>query len=230
MTNDGALQIKAARVAGAMYVFTIILGILYMSFIDTRLVVPGDATMTANNILANELLFRIGVAGDLILFACVVVLSLGLYLVLREVHRGLALLALLWRLTEAIIGVVAVLVASTALMFLSGDLAAFEQDQLHTMVGLSLNLRAVGVNIAILFCSLGSIVYFSLFLKSRYVHKLWSMWGLVAYTLLLIYSFAVMIVPDHAENVILQVVCYLPGALFELIFGLRLLFRGVNVE
>ena len=86
-----------ARVAGLSYVLIIILGIFCVGIIDSKLIVPSNNAATANNIIANDLLFRIGIAGVLILYASVVVLSWALYVILKTVNKNLALLALLLR-------------------------------------------------------------------------------------------------------------------------------------
>ena len=44
---------KAAKIAGIGYVIIFVLGIFANFFIFTDLIVKGDATATANNILAN---------------------------------------------------------------------------------------------------------------------------------------------------------------------------------
>ena len=56
---------KAARAAGVLYLIIIIAGIFAEFFVRQSLIVPGDATATANNIMASEGLFRAGIAGDL---------------------------------------------------------------------------------------------------------------------------------------------------------------------
>ena len=78
-----------ARVAGFAYLITITIGILNGVFVDSRLIVSGDDAATANNIMANDFLFRIGIAGVLILYAGVVVLSHALYETLKSVNKNL---------------------------------------------------------------------------------------------------------------------------------------------
>jgi Domain of unknown function (DUF4386) len=73
--------------------------VVYVNFgIHDRLIVENNAAETARNSLAHERLFRIGIAGDLICCAGIVVLLTALYVILNPVNRGLALLAALWRL------------------------------------------------------------------------------------------------------------------------------------
>ena len=126
-----------ARVAGLAYIVIIMLGIFSVSFIETNLVVPGNDAATVNNILTNELRFRISVASEIVMFVLVVLLSLSLYVILKTVNKNLALLALLWRLGEAIIGgSVTVLGGLIPLLLLHRE-AAFETEQLQALVGRS---------------------------------------------------------------------------------------------
>jgi hypothetical protein len=122
-----------ARVAGLAYVVVILLGIFSVSYVEFHLIVPGNDAATVNNIIANELRFRISIASEIIMYALVVMLAMALYVILRTVNSNLALLALLWRLGEAIIGGgVAVLGGLIPLLLIKGE-AAFEPDQLQAL-------------------------------------------------------------------------------------------------
>src|SRR6516164_727417 len=89
-------QRKAAKAAGLAYLITTVI-VVYVNFgIHDRLI-TGNAAETARNILAHERLFRIGIAGDLTYCAGIVVLLTALYVLLKPVSRGLALLATFWR-------------------------------------------------------------------------------------------------------------------------------------
>src|SRR5436309_667356 len=82
-------QSKAAKVAGFTCLFTIAVVVFVNFGIHDRLIVAGNAAETARNILAHERLFRIGIAGDLIYCAGVVVLLTALYIILKPVNRVL---------------------------------------------------------------------------------------------------------------------------------------------
>lgn len=53
-----------ARTAGGLYLIIIVCGIFGEAFVRSSLVVPGDASATAGNILASPSLFRLGFVAD----------------------------------------------------------------------------------------------------------------------------------------------------------------------
>jgi hypothetical protein len=217
-----------ARVAGLAYVIIILLGIFGVGFVESKLVVPGNDAATVNNIMANELLFRIGIYSEIMMFALVILLSLALYVILKTVNRNLALLALLWRLAEAIIGGgVTVLSGLIPLLLLNGE-AAFETEQLQALVGLFLDVRKAGLDVVLIFIGMGGTVFCYLFFKSKYVPRILAGWGMLTYLSMLILSFVSILSSNFPETI--KIALYAPGALFEIIFGLWLLIKGVNVQ
>src|SRR5688572_23034875 len=95
-------QRNAARVAGFTFLFAIAIVVIANYNISCRLSVPGNAVETARNIMANETLFRLGIACNLIYAASVVVLLSALYVTLKPVHRNLALVAAFCKLVVAL--------------------------------------------------------------------------------------------------------------------------------
>ena len=87
-TADMSLS-KAARIAGLGYLAIFIFG-FYAGFAATG---PGDSTTTAINKMANEVLFRSGIASWLIVLMADVVVAWALYILLKPVNRSLSLLA-----------------------------------------------------------------------------------------------------------------------------------------
>src|SRR6266404_1998714 len=79
-------QRTAAKVAGFLYLFQMAMAIFGESFVRGQLVVSNDATQTAQNIIGAERLFRLSIAGDLIVYTSVIVLIWALYVVVRPVN------------------------------------------------------------------------------------------------------------------------------------------------
>ncbi len=71
----GPEQRTAARIAGFMYLFTLVTANFAEFYARGRLIVGGDAAQTAKNIVGSERLFRLGAASNLITFVgCVLLL------------------------------------------------------------------------------------------------------------------------------------------------------------
>jgi len=113
-------QRKAARVAGFFYLLTFAIVVAVNFGINERLIVAGDATQTARNVLAHERLFRIGIASNLVYEAGLLVLLSALYVTLRPAGRTLALLAGFSRLVYASMWILMSLNQLTALRLLNG--------------------------------------------------------------------------------------------------------------
>jgi len=71
------------RVAGLLYL-TLLGAPLRLIYIPNTLFVTGNATATANNIAAHELLFRLGIVGDLFTGTMAIFLTLALYRLLKD--------------------------------------------------------------------------------------------------------------------------------------------------
>jgi len=217
-----------ARVAGLAYIAVILLGIFSVSYIDTNIVVPGNDAATVSNIMANELRFRISFLSEIVMYVLVVLLSLALFVILKSANRNLALLALLWRLGEAIIGgSVAVLSGFVPLLILKHE-AAFETEQLQSLVGLFLGVRKAGLDVVLIFIGFGGTLFCYLFFKSKYIPRILSVWGMFTYLSMLILAMTSILIPNLSETV--KMAFYAPGGLFEIIIGLWLLVKGINIE
>src|SRR5438105_15732074 len=89
-----------ARIGGVLYLIIIVIGFCSELFVRDKLVVSGDVTATASNIMASESLWRISIACELILLVCAVGLTLIFYVLLRPVNKSLALLAVFFNIVE----------------------------------------------------------------------------------------------------------------------------------
>ena len=127
---------KAARVAGALYLLAILVGPFSLIDIPTVLFVSGDATATAHNILTDEMLFRVGIVGDLLAGVSILFLTLALYQLLKGVDRSYAvLMVILGGLMVTPIFFLNALNWVAALLLVHGAdfLAAFTQSQRYSL-------------------------------------------------------------------------------------------------
>jgi hypothetical protein len=219
-------QRKAAKVVGVMYLFGFT-AVFDEMYVRGRLIVANNASETTRNIVAHERLFRIGIAVDLLEMASMVVLITALYVVLKAVNPNLALLAVLWRMMEAVICVVMTLSSFDVLRVLSGAeyLRVFEPDRLQTLARIYVGAHGAGYNVAEIFLGLGSTVFSYLWFKSRYIPRILAAWGVFASLLVAICTFTSVVFPDFQDMSFPS--GYVPIAIFELTMGFWLLLKGL---
>ena len=234
MTNhiDDTSQHKAARVAGFMFLFSLIVPLLNWTFVLSKLVVAENVIATANNIMANEFQFRIGISIELIMSIGLIVLAWALYTILKPVNKNLALLALLWKLVEATIAAAIVLVSFIALQVLNGGayITVFTPEQLQVSVGLILNAHTAIFSIPMVFLGLDMMVFSYLFFKSKYIPRILAGFGILSFALIFIHALIFILAPKYATMPINQVIFWAPSGLFEIIIGIWLLSKGVKVQ
>ena len=146
---DNTSPRKAARIAGLLYLILIVTGIIgHLG--RQSLIVTGDAAITANNIIANELQFRGANVSWLISEVSFLLLGLALYVVLKNVNKNLASLMVLFVVVGVAIESINTLNQFAALQLLSGadHLTSFSADQLNTQVMFYLDSWEAGYRIA----------------------------------------------------------------------------------
>ena len=225
-------QHKAAKVAGFMFLFSFIVPTLNWAFMLSKLNVPENVAATAKNIMANELQFRIGLTIELIMAVGLVVLAQALYTILKPVGRHLALLAVLWKLAEATLAAVIVLVTFIALQLLNGaaHITGFTPEQLQATVGFILNEHTVLYSFPMVFLGLDMMLFSYLLFKSKYIPGILASFGILSFALIFIHSFTTLIAPEYAMRLTIQTICYTPSGLFEIIIGIWLLFKGIDTQ
>jgi len=227
VTEPDAIQRRWARVVGFSYLFALAPAVFAEFYVSGRLV-SDNATLTAQNIIAHERLFRLGIASNLLVFATDVVLVTALYVVLEGVNRRLALLATFFRLIETTILIVAALNDFYVLRLLSGAsyLTTLSSDELAALARVSIGAHGSAYGVALLLFGFGSPVFCYLWLRSGYIPKPLAVWGLVASAWIGIWSFTFVVFPELTKVI---TVGYYGGPifLFELTIGLWLVFKGV---
>jgi len=162
---------KTARIAGFLYLIYLIISIFADVICRSPLIVFGDAAATAQNIMASEWQFRIGVMGDLLSAVLFLLTAWALYVLLKPVNKNLALLFLLLNLGGVAVQCFSDLNLYASLLLLSGAdyLKVFQADQLQALAMLFINLRQNGFWICQIFFGawlfpLGYLVFKSGFL------------------------------------------------------------------
>ena len=219
---------KTARIAGILTLLIVVFAPFSMIYVPTTLVVPGDATATANHIMASEGLFRLGMVSDSIVFLIEIALTVLLYILLKPVNKTLSLVAAFSRLAMTVIQGINLLNHFFVLLLLSGAgyLKVFAPDQTHALVMLFLNAHEAVVLIWGLFFSLHLFVFGYLVYKSGYLPKILGILLIVVAFCYLIQDFGNMLFPQY--KALFTSIGSL--AFLEIAFPLWLLIKGVNIE
>jgi hypothetical protein len=219
-----------ARVAGFLLLFIVLIAPFSQLYVPSTLVVPGDATATANNIGASGWVFHLGIVSDSLVFLIEIVLCVLLYVLLRPVSRTLSLVAAFARLAMTIIQGINLLAYFAALLLLSGAayLTVFGPAQLDALALLSLNAHQYGVYIWEAFFGLHLAVLGYLIFKSGYFPRILGVLMVFAALGYLTHSYGSWLYPNYAEP--LASVVGITAIIGELPFFLWLAIKGVNVE
>lgn len=219
-----------ARIGGLLYLITIIVGLFGEVVVRGRIVVPGDAATTAANLRSMESLWRLGLAGEMVMALCTVTLTLVLYVLLRPVSRDLALLATFFSLVATGVGVAYSLQLVEALFPLghAAYLQAFTPEQLDVLASLALKSHVFGFGISLLLFGPFFLVAGYLIFRSTYFPRLIGVLYQIAGVGYLANSFVLLLAPRLAGQIFTIVAA--PVFLGEASFCLWLLIRGVNLE
>jgi len=221
-------QRKAAKIAAVAYLFTFAI-VVYVNFAIHDRLITDNAAETARNILSHEQLFRVGIVGDLIYCVGIVVLLTALYVILKPVNWGLALLAAFWRLVWVLMWLAATLSLFDALRLLSGAeyLRAFEAERLQALAKLYIGTRFNDYYVGLLFNALASTICGYLWLKSRYIPRALAAFGLLSSAWCVACTLIFYIFPNFDKVVNLWWFDF-PMAIFDIVLSFWLLFKGLR--
>lgn len=213
---------RKARITGVVYLLYFVMAILGVFFLR-GIVVPGDAAITANNILAHERLFRLSVAVGLIATALYIAVTVLFYDLFKPVNKAVALLAAFFSLVGCAIQAFGSLFQVAPLFVLEGSshLSVSKADQLQAVALMFIKLNVQAAYIYLVFFGLFNVLIGYLIFKSTFLPRilgvLMGLSGLGWLTFLW---------PPLANYVLIYIEVL--GIIAELVLMLWLLVRGVD--
>lgn len=218
---------KAGRIAGITFLFNLIVPTLGYVFIQSRLFVQGNLFLTAQNILHNEGLFRLGILLEVFLAVGLVVLGYSLYVLLKHLNPYLARFAFILKVVEATLMAVVTLFSFFALQLLinSFQISSLNENSIHVFAGFIFSQHGILNSVPMLFLGIEMVLFTVLLYKSAFVPKQISGFGILSFSLIFIYAILSIILPP--SNLTLLT---LPSFIFELICGGWLLFKGISID
>jgi len=222
-------QRTAAKVVGVVGLFTFAIVVFGNYVLLDPLIVPRNAVDTARNILAHQTQFRVALTCFIAYGIGSVVLLTALYVILAPVNRGLALAGALFRLVFAMLWLIAPLNSLAALRLL-GDapyLKVFEGDHLQALARVELAGSFDDYYVGLPFFGLAATVCAWLWLKSKYIPRGLSIFGVIASAWCVLCAFVYLVFPNF-NQIVNDYIFDSPMALFELAVSFWLLFKGLN--
>jgi hypothetical protein len=221
---------KDARVAGLLYVLLGVLGPVRLIYIPTKLIVSGNATATANNIAAHEMLFRFGIVSDLVGATIVIFVTLALYRLLKGVDQGLAaVMVILGSLMVTPIYFVNTVNDGAALLFARGAdfLFVFDKPQRDAFAMLFLRLHHQCILANEIFWGLWLFPLGLLIYRSRFLPRFLGAWLILACFAYLALSFTGLLLPQYESKMFTLTQPFMLG---EVATMLWLLIRGIKEQ
>ena len=221
-----------ARVAGLLYLINGTAGLFSYKIVPGRLIVQGNASATAHNILVSEMLFRVGIVSELVGAVAFILLAITLYRLFNKVNKTHASLLVAFILVASAIMFLIPLneIAALALFHGTGFLSVFQKQQLDAQAMLFLNVHDQGVIVANIFWGLWLFPFGVLVMRSGFIPRILGVlliaacFGYVANSLLLLLA------PSDGSVVNLVTICsYILGGVAEGSTQLWLLIMGVKV-
>ena len=147
---------RLARTAGAFYLAVAVLGGWAHGYVRGQVYVPGDATTTANNVLENASLVRLGFVADLVQATLMLFVVMALYKLLQHVNRDIARAMVMFVVVSTAITCLNMVFQFGAVLVAEGPTyaTAFGAESSNGIVLLLLDLQHTGYLIAQIFFGL----------------------------------------------------------------------------
>lgn len=218
----------APRLAGLMFVIVIVIGVLSGSVLTPlnykMTGPPENISETMINFSDNPTMVQISIIGYLIEAAAIVLLTVSLYTTLKNQNRVIARWAFgLW-IMEAVAIAVREINAFSLLYTGQEFVRAGAPDSSYFQILGSLFYRLMhfSYDAQMVFYCIGGILFYCLFLKSRYIPRVFPVWGLIVASL----GFIGEVLALFGYHVPLYV--FLPILPFELAIGIWLMAKGIR--
>jgi len=208
-----------ARIAGFLFLWLIVTG-LTGAILESHVAGSGGFAEAAQRIHASDHLYRFAICIELIETMSALVLAFALYVTLRPADELLAQFGMYWRIAESILGAVGV-------MFGFLTLHVYGLTQSEATSSLADVLGHAGSNVSAIFFSIGSLIFYYVFFKSRYIPRSLAGFGIFASVVVTLICFTSQIFPEHAG--VLQY-GWAPMAIAEVVTGIWLIICAVRLN
>src|SRR3954469_7157042 len=215
------------RAAGVLFLISFVAGSFGEFYVPSKLIVAGNAAATVSNILNHEMLFRLGFAGYLLEALCDVALALVLYVLLKPVHRNLALLSAFFGLVSTALFAVCELFFFCAPFLLRNPAFAqsFTSAQLDALCYFFVRVYALGAGLFMVFYGSASPLRGYLIYRSGYLPRFIGVLSALVGVGFVVKNFTLVLAPTYSSDLLL-----IPAPLAVLVMTVWFLTKGVDVD
>ena len=205
--------------SGLFYLVIIVTGISAECVIRAPRIDTGDAAATARNVLDNVALFRLGFAADSIMAMADIAVAVLLFFLFRAAQPVLATLAMVFRLIQAAILSMNMLLHHAALSLLLTDAPETASTALTV-----LNLQAHGYDLGLIFFGVNSLLMAALLVRADFAPRILAVLVAAAGLVYLGGSYVRFLAPSFHPAI---EPAYLIPLIAELAFALWLVAKGL---
>lgn len=165
---------STARIAGVLYLVVVLTGIFSLVYVPSKLIVWDNASLTFDNIVSSQSLFRLGIVSSLTCYTCFLFLPVVLYKLLKPVNENYSKIMVLLAVVSVPISFINIQNKFTALSLVSGSnyLSSFSTDQIQSQVLFYLDQYDNGILIVSIFWGLWLFPFGYLVFKSGILPKI----------------------------------------------------------
>ena len=220
--------VKAARIAGAIYLSMVLVAPFAMLYVPGKLIVRDNAAATAENILAHETMFRLSIFGDLIGHVIFICLGVALYRLLSSVNKTWALLMVGFVWVSAAVGFLNTLNHIAAVILFRGGefLSVFDKSQRDALAYFFLRLNSQGTFANEIFWGLWLLPFGLLVFRSGFLPRFLGVWLIISCCFWVALSAIALFFPAYYETAFRW---SQPALFSELAIMAWLLIRGASV-
>lgn len=217
---------KTAKIAGVLFLSMVVFGLLSEVLFRQKIFSSNDISVTANAILSNQLLYRMGIVGDILMSCSYLLTALVLYQVFASVNKGLAGVMVVFTTAGSVILLMNVLVELAPLYILTGNgfMSEFASGQQHALAYLFYSLYQHGYMIGQIFFSLWVLPLGLLIIQSGFMPKVLG----ILFMIETIFGLFSVLLHFLAPSAMLENILMIPMMIAEFAFMFYLLIRGLN--
>lgn len=219
---------RTARTAGLWYLIMAVTGPIGLVIVPAKILLAGDAAATAQNVITNEMLFRIGIVSNLVCQITFLFLVLALVRLFKGISEWHSKLMLVLVIAAVPIAILVELAQLATLQILNGEdyLKVFNSEQLNALALLFLQIHEQGLLIASIFWGLWLFPFGYLAIKSRFIPKILGVLLIIGGVTYLVDSSLALLNPLFRKSI--TDILLLPLGIGEISMVLWLLIKGVR--